>query len=179
MPIPSTSGLAAVVGGEKLKAQPNQAFFLYHYPGEPGDWALAIEGLEKPTWVPSLRPFFLEPGVSNVRTLEAGEDPASAYDQAIVSLQRQGASVYLPDLEAFQITDKAHLPDGIEAGAYIRATPTAGGGNFYHLAHELIDNPRRPGQRHRQKTDDASYNRWLVHLMESAVVAKPARRRGK
>lgn len=174
MPIPSMSAAADVVGSQKLEAQPNRPFFLYHYPGEPGDWELGAEGLSKPTWLPTLRSFHLEPGVSNVRTLEKGEDPMSAYDAAILALQRKGAVVYLPDSKAMQISDSAHLPDDVEPGAYIRATPTTHGGPYYHLAHDVLDNPRRPGQRHRQQHNEASYNRWLVHLMETGTIEAPA-----
>ena len=181
MPLPSSSGLGAVSGVERLRAAPNSGFMLIHYPHESGAWSVEAEGLDEPTWVPDLTVADLVPGCGGVRTTERGEPASAAYEQWSINLSRRGGVAYDPARPDLQVTDPDHLPVGVPPGPYIRQVEThhvpdghAHGLPFYHLAAETMSNGRTPTAPIRRTLDAGAWNRWRVHLVDSGTIAQPA-----
>lgn len=179
--LPSSSGLGAVAGLERLRAGPNSPFFLIHYPHEAGSWSCEVDGLDGPTWTPDLVVFSLVPGCGGVRTTERGEPASAAYEQALINLGRRGAAVYMPAGPALQVDDPEHLPAGVPPGPYIRQVETttipdgqSHGLPYYHLAHETMTNGRTPTAPHKRTLDGGAWNRWRVALVDDGTIPPPA-----
>lgn len=152
------------------KVEPNTAFFLFHHPA---NWRIAVEGLDAPAWVPDIQKKPLTPGCNGIRTRRANEPEEATYVAAIDEDQRDGAVYLWPE----SVIPDHCLPDGITGEGYLRVYPCRGNmtGRAGEYFCEVWDLPvaSLPNEAQQYKFDRASYNRWLVWLVESGTIEPP------
>lgn len=159
--------------GARHDIEPNAPFFLVHHPRS---WRIATEGLAGPTIVPDLQKRLVQPGVNGMRTRQPHEQEAATYQAALEHDVRQGFVVLYPDEEI----PADCLPDGIEGEGYLREYPCRGPvsqkAGSYHTEVWSVPQPVFPGETQAYAFERATYNKWLVHLVESGRIAPPTAR---
>lgn len=134
------------------------------------------EGLKKPTWFPGVRILPISPGTQGVSIRRDHMSFKDTFRPAVRRKEEEGF-IYL-DPEKVLVTDPNHLPEGVQPGAYIREYPVYDRrsklqGNLYKEAWSTRMATRSPSDPPQWRFDKASYNRWLVHLMETGVIPGP------
>ena len=161
----------AMADDTRIRATPNESFFLRHHPNQ---WELATEGLDGPTILPIIARHTILPGQSGIRTIKEGQHPSAAYKHAKRDDEDRGW-VYLAPLDPIPA---AMLPAGMPEGGYLRdldcrdVHTTATGSYFL----EAWDVPEAvpPGAVQTFRHDRAAYNRWRAWLVETGKVPQPA-----
>ena len=156
------------VGAEKrFPIAPNKPFLLRH---NRAAWRVSST-LEEPTMLPDVTMHVLEPGVNGVRTISKGEDMSDAYKHAVWRAEENGWTY----ISAMEPIPSDCLPNGVPSGSYLRELPcedlrTRRQGLRYVEAWN-IPTDTLPGEVQEFSFDLASYERWLLWLVESGVIA--------
>jgi hypothetical protein len=148
-----------------LPIAPNHPFFLMHWPGE---WSVQTEGLERATWLPTLTRHHILPGCNLNRTTQRGEPPEAAYDMAVMSNVRKGATYLDPERHL--------LADGSK---YLKSAPCRskhGTTGEVFLDAWQIPLDTLPGKKLKFGRDRAAYHQWLLDLVTSGVIRRPSPR---
>lgn len=171
LPVQSIDPTAVALGeaDNRLRCAPNHPVWLVHHATE---WEIAeVDG--ETVWLPTLSPRVLREGVNGVRTLSRGEDPGSKYSE-LREIVRAGGGILLdPADKRFRVTDPEHLPEGAEAGSYLRATPTASGGHRFHFVWDTLSQPAPGNADPVVSRDIEAMNRWRLHLVTSGALDAP------
>ncbi len=167
-----STGVAAL-GQSKLMTVPKLSypFLLRHHES---NWQLATEGLEAPMLLPEIVPHILMAGAGGMRTVDKGQPLGQMYAQAKSDAIAKGWH-YIP--VELTVDNKAHLPDGVAAGMWCRSVEALRKGTtdvvpWYHTPWDVpVRTPADLPQKWR--FDNASYNRWRLHLCLTGVIPAP------
>ena len=146
-----------------LPIAPNFPFFLLHWPQ---NWNVETEGLDAPTWLPYLSRHVILPGCNGNRTLRRGEKPEAAFDLAVLTNTRRGATYIDPE--------RHRLPSG---GRYLREAdcrnPRNGAEGVFYLDAWTTPRDVLPGRRLRFNLDRGGLDRFRLHLVEQGILRAP------
>lgn len=152
---------------KRITASPTPSFLLRH---NPKNWFVSTT-LPTPTLLPEITQQVLSPGVNGVRTRSKNErDPIDAYKTSVRDSQDKGW-IYI---EPSNLVGGDHLPPKVPVGHYIRAIPcrTLRGDvpGVRHVECWYVPLATLPETDQRFKFHRASYERWLLHLVETGQV---------
>ena len=158
--------------GARLRAVPNDPFFLVHDPLKVSCWEVVKVG-DKAVVVPVLNRMVLAAGINGIRILRQGESrPERAYEEEVIRRKTRGQIV----LDASSAIPTECLPAGVPAGGYLREMPCEmmGRSGTYHVEAWQIPLPTGEGERQRFAWDRPSYNLWRAWLVATERIPAPA-----
>jgi hypothetical protein len=154
-----------------LRIRPNRPFLLRHHPAA---WRVSTT-LKAVTLLPDVTMHVLEPGVNGVRTLDKHEadQPERAYEQSVFKSERDGWTY----LSARQPVPADCLPAGVPAGGYLRdldcLDPRTSAKGSRYVEAWMVPTATLPNEDQEFKFDLASYEKWLLWLVESGLIMPP------
>ncbi len=160
-----------------LRIRPNRPFLLRHHPAA---WRVSTT-LPAVTLLPDVTMHVLEPGVNGVRTLDKHEadQPERAYEQSVFKAERDGWTY----LSARQPVPAECLPAGVPPGGYLRdldcMDPRTSTKGSRYVEAWMVPTATLPNEDQEFRFDLASYERWLLWLVESGLLQPPMRQIGE
>ena len=176
MPITDSHFDAAgpIAGGDRLNCPPDKPFVLMAHPAS---GSVQTEGLDKPTWLPELAMFRLEPGVQGVRTLRKGESAIDAFKGAADALERDEGWVIIPsnrpipgDFTSDGVPLKTYV---VDRPCYHRASGLEGTTHVEFYARRVPTRRTSDPVKWEHESMRAKKNRWILSLIQQGVIPVP------